>query len=131
MFGVKFWYVLSFLQNFSAPLLFFLAFLSTKIAINRSKFTPKSWHFSLKFLYIQSFLVNFSALAWHVSPHPPYLSTSVCPSVSPPQRSFLLLSVLLSALVKIFGVSCMQDFFGYAEFFVQLKIFFIFISVFF
>ena len=46
------------------------------------------------------------------------------PSVSPHQRSFLLLSVLLSALVEIFGFSCMRDFLLLHRVLCSLKVFF-------
>ena len=70
---------------------------------------------SVNFLYLQSFLLNFSALRsvrLYVRPYVPL------------KKMFFLLSVLLSALVEIFDVSRVQDFFPATQFFVHLKNFF-------
>ena len=59
---------------------------------------------------------SFSAAAWHLTPPPP--PCSVCPyfrlSVhTTPPKSFLSVSMLLSASVESFGVSCIWNFFHF------------------
>ena len=125
---MKFFYIQSFLPNFSAPA-FFVCFLSTKIAINWSKFTPKSCLFFCEFLVPPELPAKFQRSSMTCEPPPPSVGLYVPPYVNL-KKSFLLLLVLLSALVKIFGVSCMRDFFLLQRVLCSLKDFFLILGFF-
>ena len=84
IFDVKFLYVQSLLLNLRASQ--FFIFFCTKIAINWSKITPKSWNFFCEFLVPPEPPAKFQRSSMICQP-PPSLSTSVCPSVRPPQKT--------------------------------------------